>query len=146
MDEVVFGREPVTDGSWSTWYLTIRVNGRPLEELARVVEQPFATDEGNPQLAGSYQPLTLWQIDGEKKHFLNQPQASWFDDGDTVLMGCTCGDWGCWPLTAQVAVDATHVVWSHFRTGHRDWDLSALGPFDFDREQYDEALMAITPR
>jgi hypothetical protein len=142
MDEVGFGREPVTEGSWSTWHVPIRVNGQPLEELAKVVEQPFATAEGNPRLAGSYEPLTWYDI-GETAHFLGRPRASWFEDGDTVLMGCTCGEWGCWPLTTQVSVDASRVVWEGFRNGHRDWDLSALGPFEFARTQYDEALRAI---
>ena len=58
----------------------VRVVGPSLEELVRVVEQPSATHEGNPQLAGSHQPLTLWQIYGEKTHCLNQPRASWFDE------------------------------------------------------------------
>lgn len=41
---------------------------------------------------------------------------------------------------------APDVVWDHFLTGHRDWDLGHLGPFTFDREQYETALDAVLPR
>lgn len=55
--------------------------------------------------------------------------ASWFEDGDTVLRCCECGEWGCWPLTTTVTVTDTEVFWHGFRNGHRPWDLRALGPF-----------------
>jgi hypothetical protein len=42
-----------------------------------------------------------------------------------------------------VDVDAAHVRWHDFRNGHRDWDLGALGPFVFDRQQYEAALAAV---
>ncbi|HEY1095136.1 MAG TPA: hypothetical protein VGE61_10565 [Glycomyces sp.] len=62
-------------------------------------------------------------------------------DGDTVLLGCDCGDWGCWPLLAQVDVTDTTVTWRHFSNEHRPaWDLSGLGPFTFDRAQYEASL------
>jgi hypothetical protein len=61
----------------------------------------------------------------------------WFKNGDTVLMGGECGVWGCWPLTAKVEATASTVVWTKFRTGHRDRDLADLGPFQFDRAQYE---------
>lgn len=45
-----------------------------------------------------------------------------------------------WPLTASVDVDESTVHWGGFRMGHRDWDQSELGPFVFDRDQYELAL------
>jgi hypothetical protein len=65
-----------------------------------------------------------------------------FGDGETILLGCVCGEPSCWPLTAQVEVGDATVTWTGFRTGHRDWDLSGLGPFVFDRHQYETALVA----
>ena len=114
------------------------IDGVPLVELARRVEEPAASAEGHPDLAGSYAPLLSEGL--PMKHFLGRPSLSWFDDGDTVLLGCSCGDWGCWPLTATVHADARFVHWSHFRTGHRDWDLGDLGPFRFERRAYERAL------
>lgn len=114
------------------------IDGVSLVVLARRVEEPAADAEGHPDLAGSYAPLVSEGL--PREHFLGRPYLSWFDDGDTVLLGCTCGDWGCWPLTAMVRVDARFVHWSHFRTGHRDWDLGDLGPFRFERRAYERAL------
>ena len=54
-------------------------------------------------------------------HYLGEPRDTWFDDGDTV------GD---------------VVTWRNFRNGHRDWDLSAIGPFVFDRTQHEKTLRA----
>lgn len=34
---------------------------------------------------------------------------------------------------------------SGFRTGHRDWGLSGLGPFEFERIPDERALSALGP-
>jgi len=123
--------------------IRIEVNGRPLQHLARDVEQIHAKAESNLGLAGDYAGLSPLQIHGTARHFLGEPEAAWFEDGDTVLMGCTCGEWGCWPLTAVVLAADDVVRWTNFRTGHRDWDLSGLGPFEFERSQYETALSSM---
>lgn len=119
----------------------IWVDGVPLEEWARRVELPFAEAEGKPHLAGQYEGLAGDDLRWPDRHFLGEPRLSNFDDGDTVLLGCNCGDWGCWPLVADVGVSEHSVTWSRFRNGHRAvWDLKDLGPFIFTREQYEAAL------
>lgn len=123
----------------------IEIDGRALQEWARDVELPFATAEGNAGIAGSYEGLSPDQLNGDRTHFLGTPFATWFDDGDTVLLGCECGEWGCWPLTATISVGDSTVVWDNFRTGHRDWDLRDLGPFSFDRVEYEKALDSVFP-
>jgi len=136
--------EPLQENGYSFSLMHIHVNGEPLELLAKVAEAPFAEAEGHPSLAGDYAPLSVSDIRSDARHFLGEPVATWFEDGDTVLMGCTCGEWGCWPLTARVEVSAETVRWSSFRNGHRDsWDLSAIGPFEFELSQYLEALSVI---
>jgi hypothetical protein len=143
MDSVVFQVETVALGGGDAYpVVAIHINGVRLEDLARVVEQPFADAEGKPDLAGSYAGLAAATVAQGSRHFLGEPQDVWFDDGDTVLLGCICGESGCWPLTARVDVLDATVQWSGFRTGHRPWDLSALGPFTFDRGQYERALAA----
>jgi len=117
------------------------VNGLALRELAREVELAPATASGERKLAGSYAGVPRYNdILWPSRHFLGEPEPSWFEDGDTVLLGCECGEWGCWPLTAKVEVTDALVTWSGFRNGHRDWDLSGLGPYVFDRDQYERAL------
>ena len=119
--------------------INLIVNGTKLQDLVRSVELPYANAEGSPGLAGSYAGLAVGP-GLPAIHFLGEPVETWFGDGDTVLLGCVCGDPGCWPLTAQVEISESTVTWSGFRTGHRDWDLSAVGPFTFDRRAYETSL------
>jgi hypothetical protein len=134
-DEVAF----TVDGTADAMAIGITVNGRPLADLAADVERAF-----DPSLAGAYGGLPPYVV-GSVHHYLGRPRATWFGDGDTVLLGCDCGEWGCWPLTAEVVVMHDTVRWSRFRTGHRDWDLSELGPFEFVRDDYVRALFALGP-
>jgi hypothetical protein len=63
-----------------------------------------------------------------------RPEHAW-------LLGCDCGEVGCWPLTARIAVAADEVVWSDFSQEHRpNWDYAGLGPFVFERQQYAGAV------
>jgi hypothetical protein len=56
------------------------------------------------------------------------------------LLGCVCGDAGCWPLVAAVTVTRGVVLWSQFRQPHRpDQDYSAFGPFRFSESGYRRA-------
>ena len=57
------------------------------------------------------------------------------------LLGCSCGEWGCWPLLARVEANAATVSWSSFELPYRkDRDYSSLGPFTFERGAYDSTL------
>lgn len=117
--------------------LNLYVDGTRLQDLIRPHEKPFADAEGHPSLAGQYVGLPKCGLSAQQ--FLGRPNQTWFGDGDTILLGCTCRDAGCWPLTARIEVGA-RVVWRDFRTGHRNWDLSDFGPFEFDRSQYESRI------
>ena len=121
--------------------VTPYVDGVSLVERARRVEARQAGTE--PDLAGAYAGLVVGGARWQDRYSGVDPQV-WFGDGDSCLLGCVCGDTGCWPLTARVTVGAGTVVWAGFRTGHREWDLSALGPFTFARGDYEAALAAPT--
>ncbi len=59
----------------------------------------------------------------------------------TPLLVCECGEWGCWPLLAEITITQDVVIWDRF--GHprgSERDYGAFGPFRFDRGQYDDAL------
>lgn len=119
--------------------VTPYVGGVSLVELARRAEARAAKADGQPDLAGSYAGLVVGDRRWQDWYSGADPQV-WFGDGDTCLLGCACGNTGCWPLTARVTLEEDTVVWEDFRTGHRSWDLGTLGPFHFDRGAYDAAL------
>jgi hypothetical protein len=59
----------------------------------------------------------------------------------TPVLGCECGDWGCWPLLARISVRDEAVTWDAFAQPHRPIrDYSGLGPFHFRRAHYEDAL------
>jgi hypothetical protein len=58
-----------------------------------------------------------------------------------AILGCNCGEWGCWPLMTTVAVADGDVTWSEFEQPHRkDRDYGGFGPFVFDGAHYRDAL------
>lgn len=118
------------------------LGGVSLPDLLRRIERSSAARSGQPELAGSYLGLGDAGVRWPGRHYLGEPVLSWFGDGDTVLLGCCCGDWGCWPFTAVVTVERDVVVWSGYRHGHRDWDYGGLWDLVFDRVQYEEAVRA----
>lgn len=146
MDRILFRKQPNDDGVNE---LRIVINGRDLIELVREVELPFARREGNKSIAGSYAGL----IGDERllppsKHFLGEPsQRGYCYDDKVMVLGCDCGIAGCWPLICRITADETSVVWSDFEQPHRSsgralpaWEYAALGPFEFEREEYEAAL------
>jgi hypothetical protein len=141
VDKVRFRLEVESLGIGAVPTVNPYVNGVHLRDLAQSVELPPATADDQPDLAGNYAGLRAdLGICWPSRHFLGKPQVTCFRDGDTVLLGCICGDAGCWPLAADIKVDNHTVTWRRFRTGHRSWDLSRLGPFRFNRNAYISAL------
>jgi hypothetical protein len=130
--------------------VAIEVNGRSLVELVGEVERPFAEREGAPNIAGQYAPLELRVLDSAWEHFHGAPGSDLVcgPRDKTVLLGCDCGEPGCWPLMARVEVGHDTVTWDGFTQPHRDerWSYDAMRPLTFDRRQYDEALAALQGR
>jgi hypothetical protein len=57
------------------------------------------------------------------------------------VLGCECGEVGCWPLTCIVHAGENEVTWQSFEQPHRPKrDYSSFGPFVFERGQYEQAL------
>jgi hypothetical protein len=110
-----------------TWYARLSCPSRAARET-----------RPRGQLRGLLKDEVRWP----RRHYLGDSALSWFGDGDTVLLGCRCGDWGCRPFTAIVTVAEHTMSWSGYRTGHRDWDYRQLREVTFDRIQYEEALRA----
>ena len=53
------------------------------------------------------------------------------------MLGCTCGVIECWFLQVSVRLSPDLVTWSDFGQFHRPSWLYELGPFTFEREQYE---------
>ncbi|GAB3944214.1 hypothetical protein GCM10029976_067960 [Kribbella albertanoniae] len=130
MRQVGFELRPWEDGGSEFVPL---VNGVSLVELITRYERGEGLDP-----AGGYAGLVLDNFSSIRGYLVGEPSTPY------ALLGCNCGDMGCWPLQAQIHADADTVTWDSFRQPHRpDWDYSGFGPFVFDRAQYDEALQLL---
>ena len=67
--------------------------------------------------------------------------------GIIYLLGCTCGEVGCWPLIASVSQKDDTIRWDGFAQPHRRGrDYSEFGPFTFSRAQYENAVQDLLSR
>jgi hypothetical protein len=127
--------------------IKIEVNGTDLPELVREVELPAARAEGDEELAGGYVGLVPGYVRVDlASQFLGGGGARLYEGEDekTQLLGCGCGEVGCSPLLARVTVTEDTVTWDEFEQPARpDWDYEALGPFTFERAQYERALFEL---
>ena len=57
------------------------------------------------------------------------------------VLGCNCGEVGCWRLRCRSDADGQRITWHDFLQPHRpDRDYSGFGPFRFDSTQYMSAI------
>ena len=123
--------------------ITPVVDGTPLPEIVAAFER-----EQGFEPAGGYGGLIpeWFNYGALDKYFLGDfEKDSYFSRMDRVyLLGCQCGEVGCWPLIARIRTEGESVVWDSFEQPHRkDRDYSGFGPFVFDPEQYREAIAAL---
>ena len=122
---------------------------RPLE-VVPVIEGVELTDrideferERGMEVPGSYGGLIpeYFEFGSATDHYFATEKAFLSSDQKIPLLGCECGEWGCWPLLARVVVDVETVTWTDFEQPHRaDRDYSAFGPFIFRRSSYESAV------
>lgn len=113
------------------------VGGRPLTGLVAAYEQV----QGYVP-AGRYGGLVPahFRLGDLPTYLRGEGPAGLLAPGTAWLLGCDCGELGCWPLEATVTVTDAVVTWSGFRQPHRPaWTYDGLGPFVFDRASYDAA-------
>ena len=123
-DDSVFTVVPVVDGSRFTDLI-----------------HRFERDAGMETRDASYEGLipAFYRFGTAAEHYLS--------DQRIPILGCECGEWGCWPLMGEVHADDHRVVWSEFEQPYRpDRDYSLFGPFSFNRSAYDEALRELALR
>jgi hypothetical protein len=60
------------------------------------------------------------------------------DDGAQYMLGCECGEVGCWPLMGRITALETAYRWDRFGNPFREArDYSDFGPFLFERSAYE---------
>jgi hypothetical protein len=140
--EVSFNVQPF-EGTLS---ITPVVDGTPLPEIITAFER-----EQHFEPAGGYGGLIPeWFKYGALDHYFlgDFEKDSYFARLKRVyLLGCQCGEVGCWPLMARIRAEGESVVWDSFEQPHRkDRDYSGFGPFVFDLRQYREVVEALAKR
>lgn len=95
-------------------------------------------------IPGGYAGIVLDHFDlGDLTAYLTgrPDSAYWARRGVIALLGCNCGEVGCWPLEARVLVHKDLVTWRGFAQPHRPKrDYGSFGPFAFRRSQYERAV------
>ncbi|MEU2869775.1 hypothetical protein ABZ769_11280 [Streptomyces olivoreticuli] len=117
------------------------INGIPLTELI----DKFETDAGMQPAGDAYGGLIpeYFRFGPMEDHFHGRSTDAM--GAKTPLLGCECGELGCWPLMARITVTANLVIWDCFEQPYRTKrDYTAFGPFQFDLHQYDDALRALS--
>lgn len=137
--------------------VAIFINGRDLIDIVRDVELPMAQREGSREIAGSYEPMWAEAFFAPSRQLLGEPHE-WFQNNiweheDKIVL-FRCGDCGiddCWPLVVKITLQDDTVSWSEFEHPRRcatgpggdkvgPWEYDKLGPFVFDRMQYEAEL------
>ena len=135
-------RDDPVDGAVDA--VSVFVNGRNLVDILREVEMPFAVREGKPALAGSYVGLPPEDVFLPSPRLLGEPTTYYDHDspeGKFAVLGCICGEPGCWPFRVEITLRDDVVIWSGFEQPHRSaWRYDKMRPLVFDRAQYLAAL------
>jgi hypothetical protein len=127
----------------STLAVTPVVDGTPLPEMIAAFER-----DQHFEPAGGYGGLIpeWFEYGPLDRYFLgNFEKAGYFARmGRVYLLGCQCGEVGCWPLTARIRTGDESVTWDFFQQPHRkERDYAGFGSLVFDAKQYVEALAAL---
>lgn len=116
------------------------IDGVPLTKLV----DRFETDAGMQPSGDAYGGLVpqFSKFGPMADHF--HGRSTGVRGSKTPVLGCVCGEWGCWPLLASITVTPHHVTWNSFEQPHRaKRDYSGFGPFQFSRRQYDDAVQVL---
>lgn len=138
-DTLSFAVEPF-EGTVS---VTPMINGVSLSKLILDFER-----EQQFEPAGGYGGLipTSFNYGSLSQYFLGEfENESYFAKlGPIYVLGCQCGEVGCWPLVCKVRRADGTMVWDSFQQPHRkERDYMRFGPFEFRELQYRDALACL---
>lgn len=123
---------------------------------------PYVDDVSLVDLISGYEHAARYDVPGKyagivldhfnfgdlSAYLTGEPDSTyWAGRGVIALLGCDCGEVGCWPLEAQVLIDDGIVAWRGFAQPFRPKrDYGTFGPFVFRRSQYERAVREATAR
>lgn len=113
------------------------VDGTPLTRLLEDYERMRGYEP-----AGGYGGLIpSWFNYGPlERYFMGENSDEIWRQG-YYLLGCVCGEVGCWPLVTRIELEEQQVIWREFCQPFRpERDYASFGPFKFDRQQYSGAV------
>jgi len=120
------------------------VDGTDLTRLIDEFEQAHGYEP-----AGGYAGLvpTHFDFGALDLYFMAAGTGSMSVDNRRYLLGCECGELGCWPLQAHILTTDRYISWESFTQPFRpERDYSSFGPFRFDSEQYRQAVKEMAAR
>lgn len=118
------------------------VDGQELTDLIHAFEKRVGIETRDVSYGGLIP--SSFRFGPLRNHFLAADGAFVNKQHKVPLLGCRCGEWGCWPLLASVTADDDTVRWSAFDQPHRpERDYNEFGPFQFARDEYEDELGAL---
>ncbi|MFJ5610619.1 hypothetical protein ACIQCJ_14675 [Streptomyces sp. NPDC093221] len=137
-NEIRFVRQQREDRS--VLEIILRIDGTPLTELIDRFELNAEMQPAGDAYGGLIPEF--FRFGPLEDHFHGRSTNAM--GPKTPLLGCGCGEWGCWPLMARITSTPELVTWDSFEQPHRKTrDYTGFGPFQFDRHQYDDDLRAL---
>jgi len=141
---VSFHVEKFKNGIDPPWVVTPAIDGQPLTELIEAYEKARQYEP-----AGSYGGLIpqYFKYGPLDRYFMGEVQAKDRWANGIWLLGCDCGEVGCWPLECRVRRDGEMITWEAFSQPYRqDRDYSEFGPFVFHVDQYRNTVNDLVTR
>jgi hypothetical protein len=112
----------------------VAIDGRDLIDWIRKIELLHAREDGREDIAGAYAGLRL-------QEWADLPSLGY---GRVAVLGCTCGEVGCWPLGVRIEIRPRTVIWRDILGAFSvEAIYEPLGRFIFDREQYEAEIARV---
>jgi hypothetical protein len=141
LNQIAFDVQPHEAGALA---IMPRIDRRALSELIAEFES-----RNGMEPAGGYGGLIpeFFNYGALDRYFIgNASGDNWEGIAGVYVLGCNCGEVGCWPLVCQINA-ADQVTWNDFRQPHRPMrNYSNFGPFVFERVQYEVSVKDMLAR
>jgi hypothetical protein len=129
----------ITSDEADRWQIIPAIDALPLTSRAQAFEI-----ENGWKPAGGYGGLvpSNYDFDPFDQYFLGTRQDTGLSPkGKIAVLGCSCGEVGCWPLLTRVRFDGEQVTWQDFEQPHRrERSYAGFGPFSFSKREYEIAI------